>query len=150
MSENLFIHKEAFWMLAGDLIGRGCSRQVFVCKFNPDLVVKVEEGAGSFHNVTEWNAWREVQYTKWSRWFAPCVAISASGSVLVQARTRPAPLDMYPDRMPEFLSDFKHTNYGMYQGRLVCHDYGLNNLMSVGLSDRLHKAHWSSGEGISG
>lgn len=140
MSDNAFVHRDAFNLLCDDRIGYGMSRSVFTSRLLPDSVVKVEERAGRFQNVVEWETWLRVQETEVEKWFAPCRWISPNGSVLVMARTTPA-LE-YPDKMPVFLCDFKRTNYGMYDGRLVCHDYGTSQIFEHGMSKRKRKAEW--------
>ena len=147
MRENSAMHREAFDLLCGDLLGRGMSRMVFASKLLPDCVVKVEEGAGQFQNVIEWETWQRVMGTPYSRWFAQCKWISPNGSVLIMERTRPPGLDDYPERMPVFLTDMKRTNYGMARSNgdiswLVCHDYGTSLLFEHGMTKRMKKANW--------
>lgn len=143
MSDNSTVHREAFWLLAGQQLGVGMSRKVYVCDLDREWVLKVEDDAGRFQNVMEWETWQAVKGTQFEKWFAPCHHISPSGSVLVMARTTPAVPAKYPKRMPVFLSDFKRSNYGLYKGRIVCHDYGTNLLMDWGKTTRLRAAHWS-------
>ncbi len=73
------------------------------------------------------------------RWLAPCVQISPCGSILIQKRTTPAPSSRYPAKMPKFLTDMKRSNYGLYKGRLVCHDYGL---ICLTVTTATRKADW--------
>lgn len=132
--------------LLGDKIGGGVARQVFNCRFNPRLVVKVEDGAGSFQNITESKWWDEVHDIKEvAKWFAPVLAISPCGTVLIQHKVAPARLEDYPEKVPEFLVDRKFTNFGIHKGRLVCFDYGLQ-LFSKGISKKLVKAEWWGAE----
>ncbi len=140
MSE--FIHKEAFNLLATELIGSGAARKVFSCSLRPDCVVKVEEGSKSFQNITEWQTWQQVQGLPQAKWFAPCLDISPCGSVLVMRRTEPAPKGQLPSRLPAFFTDLKRTNFGLLDGRFVCHDYGISNLISHGLLAGMVKATW--------
>lgn len=142
MSDNQLAHKEAFWLLADRLVGSGIDRQVYTSRLLPDCVIKVEEGSRSFQNVIEWETWQWVKDTAFKRWFAPCRFISPCGLVLVMERTTEPAIRQYPDKMPVFLTDFKRPNYGMLNGRLVCHDYGLHHLMDHGLSKRMRKANW--------
>ncbi|WP_342049880.1 MULTISPECIES: hypothetical protein [unclassified Cupriavidus] len=152
MSENAFVQRDAFHMLCDQVIGRGISRVVYSSKVLPDCVVKVEDGAGSFQNVIEWETWQRVSDTPFSRWFAACRWISPSGSVLVMERTRPATPSEFPEKMPVFLTDFKRTNYGVSMmadpktgqpaETFVCHDYGTSLLFEHGMSKRLRKAEW--------
>lgn len=142
MSENAFVHKDAFRLFCETEIGHGMSRRVWTSPLLPGRVVKTEEDSRRFQNVFEWETWNQVKDTKWAKWFAPCVAISPCGSVLVMERTSQPSEEQFADRMPVFLTDFKRANYGVLEGRLVCHDYGTNVLMQTGLSDRLKKAEW--------
>lgn len=152
MNGNALVEREAFHLLCHDLIGTGMSRTVYSSKLLPDCVIKVEDSAGQFQNVVEWETWLRVRDTHASRWFAACRWISASGSILVMERTRQPALSEFPDRMPAFLCDFKRTNYGIStapSGKtgepahlFVCHDYGTNLLFEHGLTKRMKKADW--------
>lgn len=130
------------WMTytLGKKISGGIGRTVFVHEMNPAWVVKVE--TAGYQNVIESEMWRAVKGTKHSRWFAPVVALSGMGSVLVMERTLPAPRSKYPKRMPVFTGDYKYSNYGLLAGRLVCHDYVSSIIASNGLGDTMRKADW--------
>lgn len=106
----------------------------------PDLVAKVETGSGSFQNVQEWEFWQAWCETKdVRRWLAPCADISPCGTILLQERTTPIPPGKFPDKMPDFLTDMKRSNYGLLKGKVVCHDYGR---VVATASTTLRKAHW--------
>lgn len=137
MSDSAFIHKELFGLICNSKLGQGSSREVWINHRCPDYVIKIEGQGQSFNNVKEWELWKEVEFTKAAKWFAPCLDISACGSVLVMKRTIPAP--SYPTHLPYFLTDTKKDNYGMLDGKFVCHDYGLNLLMTYGLSARMRR-----------
>lgn len=149
MSDNSGTWRQAFDLLCAHQIGWGMSRTVHASHLLPDCVIKVEDGAGRFQNIVEWETWQRVKDTEFSRWFAECKWISPNGAILVMERTRsPAPED-FPERMPVFLCDFKRTNYGMAKSSgkpgkewLVCHDYGTNLLFEHGMSKRMRKAEW--------
>ena len=114
-------------LFVGKEIARGTYRTVFQNALNDDLVVKIDTGTSkTFCNVIEWEMWHELKKSKWAQWLAPCVAISYSGSVLIQKKT--TPLRRMPLRLPSFFSDVKSENFGMYRGRVVCHDYGNNSV----------------------
>lgn len=135
--------RSAFGMLCEDLIGSGAGRKVYKTHLLPGLVVKVEEAGRSFQNVIEWETWQRVKDTKAAKWFAPCESISSDGIILVMAQTTQPALDQYPIKMPSFMTDFKRTNYGMYQGRLVAHDYGIPICMDYGIfSKRMRNVEW--------
>lgn len=128
---------------ADEKVGWGSAREVYKMRApQDDCVVKLESKSYSFQNVREWNVWETVKETKFAKWFAPCVSISPNGSVLIQRKTTPVPSDMWPEKVPCFLTDLKRANFGMYEGRLVCHDYGLHLLMENGMTTRLKKANW--------
>lgn len=143
MSTNPTMHKEAFNLLCEDLLYSGMSREVWSSLVLADCVIKVEDRRAFFQNVIEWETWQRVKNTSIAKWFAPCRWISPNGSILVMERTRPAADRDYPATMPIFLNDFKRRNYGMIGKRLVCHDYGISNLMDWGMSKRMVKAKWS-------
>lgn len=147
MSDNQFVHKEAFNTLCGDKIAHGMSREVFACRIDPKCVVKCEDTAGHFQNIIEWETWQRVKDTPYSRWFAECKWISPSGCVLIMERTRPASPSEFPDRVPVFLTDLKRSNFGMAQSNgkrdwFVCHDYGTHLMFENGMTKRLKKADW--------
>jgi hypothetical protein len=139
--------QEAFNLLCGKKIGSGMSRQVYECKLKPGWVVKVEtDPYPNFQNLMEWQVWKAVQHTKFSRWFAACDLISPDGKLLIQERTRhPATTD-FPDKVPAFFTDLKRQNFGMTttpeKNWFVAHDYGVHLLFEKGLTGRLVKANW--------
>ncbi|KVT92704.1 hypothetical protein WK60_14030 [Burkholderia ubonensis] len=146
------IHREAFNLLVDDLIGRGMSREVYSSRLMPDCVIKVEDGAGSFQNIVEWETWLRMRDTPAGRWFAKCKWISPTGQILIMERTRQPALSEYPAKMPVFLCDLKRTNYGISNApdpktgkpthAFVCHDYGTNMLFEHGMSKRMRTAEW--------
>ena len=132
--------RDVFWLLCGRELGRGAARIVYATKAFDEAVIKIEDGGGSFQNIIEWETWQVVKGTELERWFAPCIDISSCGTALIQARTvQPR---NYPKQLPIFLTDTKRSNYGLYKGRFVCHDYGLHMLWEFGMSKRAKKAHW--------
>jgi hypothetical protein len=140
MSTNPAMHREVFHLLCNNQIGKGMSRDVYDSKLLLDSVVKIEDYSGQFQNIIEWETWQRVKDTDYAKWFAPCEWISPNGSVLIQKKTQQA--HKYPDKMPVFFCDFKRTNYGMHNGKFVCHDYGTNLLFENGMTKRLRKADW--------
>lgn len=146
------IHEEAFNLLCGDLIGRGCSRKVFEFTLRPDCVVKVEEGARSFENIAEWLTWQAVSGTHAERWFAKCHTISPDGKILIMERTRPPSKIELPKKVPVWCSDLKLSNWGFAidtngdsRRWAVCHDYGSmsTKVLEQGIETRLLKrADW--------
>jgi hypothetical protein len=142
MTDGAAIHRDAFWLFCDKEIGSGIGRTTYASLVLPDSVIKIEPNARSFQNIVEWETWNAVYGTEYEKWFAPCEHISANGSVLVMAKTTPIPKGMYPTKMPVFLTDFKEANYGMYEGRIVCHDYGTNALNVYGLTKKMKKVEW--------
>lgn len=134
------LQRDLFHMLCGAQLGEGVGRIVYEHSFDPTVVIKFESNAGSFQNVIEWETWQRVKNADLAKWFAPCVAISPNGSVLVQKRTcKPT---NYPDKVPSFFTDIKLENFGMLGKQFVAHDYGLHLLMENGMSTRMKKANW--------
>lgn len=132
---NPQIHEAAFNLMVGEQIGKGVNRTVYSCWLSPDWVVKVQHsnGNGYFQNIMEYRLWMRAD-KKQRRWLAPVKWISACGQVLIMQRTHPIPPSYkLPSRMPDWLCDFKRTNYGLLNGVLVCHDYGLDWPTSVAL-----------------
>lgn len=142
---NSFITKEIALTVCGRILGQGASRKVYECAVNQDLVVKIEEEAGGFSNVSEWIMWNEhLQEHEWAgKFFAPCVHISPCGSVLFMRRTHPP--RHYPDWIPAYWTDQKLSNFGMIGDQLVCHDYGTSLIEQIGLDHdkpRFKNARW--------
>jgi hypothetical protein len=141
-------------LLCGEELGSGMTRTAFACPLIDQVVgdgrkyvIKVETTrSGHFQNVLEWQIWNEVKdWKECARWLAPCVAISQSGLWLIQRR-----VDVLSSievakrragRVPQFLSDFKTRNYGILDGRVVCHDYGTARILGEA-SLKLKKAEW--------
>ncbi|ABF63541.1 hypothetical protein TM1040_0808 [Ruegeria sp. TM1040] len=135
------VQGDVFRMLCGEMLGSGAAREVFECAYDPSLVVKIENAAGSFQNIAEWQMWWDAQHIPHAaEWLAPCVSISPCGIVLIQKRTTPA--KRYPEKLPAWLTDTKRTNYGMIGKRFVCHDYGVHLMCNSGLSKRKRKVEW--------
>lgn len=130
-------------LMAGRQLGRaGMSRKVFEIPLNEKYVVKIEEGEYRFQNVMEYEFWRQVEGTKHEHWFAPCHSISPNGRVLIMRKTYPMAPSQYPDKIPAFLTDTKYSNYGMLDGKFVCHDYGTCLLPTYGLTRSMRKVSW--------
>lgn len=124
--------------------GTGMSRWVYTSEVFPDIVIKIERRGKVFQNIVEYETWTHVEHTWAAQFFAPVVDISDCGRFLVMKRTKPVTMKTLrkTTRVPVFLSDLKRTNYGLYKGRLVCHDYGTNLLRTYGLGVKFKKAGW--------
>ena len=114
---------------------QGVYRHVYFSQHMTNVVFKLEVHGKMFCNVQEWKTWIEVQDTKWSGYFAPCIDISGNGNVLIMARTEP--LKEFPKDLllPDFFSDVKVENFGRLKGRIVCHDYGGSKIFEKGLKN---------------
>lgn len=134
------VNRELLTMMIGETLGAGEFRIVFEHAHRKDLVLKFETRARSFQNIAEWDFWNDNKKNKKiALWLAPCEFISPCGIILAQKKTiKPTKAD-YPKAVPEFLTDLKRTNFGMYQGRLVAHDYGLYNVKTP---TKRKKAKW--------
>lgn len=130
-------------LFCGEKLGGGIGRQVFVLAIDPTRVVKIETASASFQNIIEWETWKELKETPHAKWLAPCWHISPCGIVLIMDRTTPMRPGDEPKQMPEWLSDFKRSNYGALGGRVVCHDYGLNLLLNHGaFAGKMKRPQW--------
>lgn len=140
MSAN---EKELKRTLLGDLIGEGACRKVYQCRLNRDFVVKQELWRGQFQNIVEWEAWGWARGTDLEKWLAPCFYISDYGVYLVQKQCRPLQSKKeLPKRLPKVLTDLKAENFGWYDGRVVCFDYGTINARVQDFPRNLVKPKW--------
>lgn len=143
------VSEDLFRMLCSDLLGSGISRHVY--RVNSDLlggvlkgcVFKFEMGDG-FQNITEWQVWNEVAGSSHEPWFAPCVAISPCGQVLIQREVKELGIGSLPDKVPAHFTDLKRENWGMYRKHPVCFDYGYHRIFENGLTNRMRKARWAT------
>ncbi|MDP2322550.1 MAG: hypothetical protein Q8N51_00780 [Gammaproteobacteria bacterium] len=132
-------------LFVGKFIGGGVYRQVFEHAFDKTQVIKLEMEAGHFHNAMEAQVWERVRWCgSIGRWFAPVLGISPWGSALLMARTEPLSAAQMKRwrHIPAFFTDIKPGNFGVYKGRLVCHDYGNHLLMEVGMTKRMRTVRW--------
>lgn len=136
------VAKDLFMLIMGQHLGSGAARTVVRNDLNSHQVLKFETEGTFFQNVMEWKVWQSVQGTKWEPWFAPCVAISPNGIVLVQQYARPARREELPEKVPSFFTDMKVSNWGIYEGRPVAVDYGVNLLIDRGLTNAMKAAEW--------
>lgn len=140
MSQQLEQIKQTF---VGNMIGEGCYRKVHECRLDPSLVIKLEKTYDTFSNIMEWKVWQEVEYSPFKKWFAPCVFMSDNGDVLIQKKVDPiSKRDKLPDSIPAFLSDIKPENFGFFEGRLVCSDYGSLPITAQWSEKKMKKANW--------
>lgn len=137
-------YDELIDLLCGEQIGEGMSRAVFECRLNPKWVVKIEgDKNNNFQNVMEYKVWQDTEsYKEGAKWLAPCIRISSLGSILIQERTEPVRYSDVPEKIPHFLTDQKLSNYGMLNGKFVCHDYG-SFILTNGISKKMKKSEFS-------
>lgn len=128
--------------LLDDELGVGLQRRVFKKYQSNDSVIKLE--ANPCQNITEYEVWDKVKDTEFAKWFAPVLGISEYGHLLEMVRTRPVRIEEMPQKIPAFFTDMKIENWGMLDGRIVCHDYGIHLLIEKGLTKRMIKAKWWS------
>lgn len=110
-------------LLCENKLGEGLSRKVYTNNYMPDYVIKVARNDIHFQNIREFHTYCFVKDLSIGKWFAPVMEISANGKVLIMRRTQP--LTLKKIRVPEFFIDLKLENFGMLDGRIVCHDYGI-------------------------
>lgn len=135
--------KDLYDLVVGDCIGSGGYREVFEYLPRIGYVIKVEQHAGCFENVLEYEIWQDVKDTEYAKWFAPCTIISINGIWMVQKRTKPCSTVQLPEYVPAFFTDIKKSNIGWYRGHPCFHDYGRNLLNTIGLTKRMKKIDWS-------
>jgi len=147
MNDDVLIHRLAADDLAnlviGDFVASGQTRDVYVWRPDPSCVVKVQRfGAPWFQNITEYETWHAARGTPAEKWLAPVCWCSRSGHILVQKRTYPTDKPL-PRSIPKFLEDSKRSNWGLWDGRMVCHDYGTASAINNGVrSKATYRPKW--------
>lgn len=130
-------------MLFDERLGEGSTRETYVYRPDPKWVIKIE-CASTFHNVYEFDIWNTVRGTIWEKWFAPIKWISPLGRAITMRRTKPPKVGGpgFPKSVPNFFTDVRYRNWGVLDGRWVCHDYAYCKLLRMGLkSARLVTSH---------
>lgn len=131
--EHYMLKDSALHLFVGDKIGGGASRHVYAIEGDDTRVLKIEHTGKTFHNQTEWLIWQEVKDWPISDWFAPCIDIDGYGNVMIQGRTEPFECNKdFRDAVtktrggviPAVFDDIHYGNFGLYDGRVTCHDYG--------------------------
>lgn len=133
---------ELFRFVRGTKLGQGRYRTVYA--FTPDqsLVLK-HDNMDNYSNISEMDVWEAARGTKWERWLAPCLWISGLGIWMLQKRTTPIEKTQLPKKVPGFLADLKDDNWGVLNGRVVCHDYGNHRALKMALEvSTLQPAKW--------
>lgn len=114
---------DLFHLFCGKEIGSGEHRTVYEHWQNKNWVVKHDHGT-NWSNVNEFLIWNEFQHSPLGKWLAPVEWISPRGLWIIQARTKPIPIGKFPKKIPSIFCDVNPSNWGLYKGRPVCHDYG--------------------------
>jgi len=116
--------------MCGEFINSGLHRSVFHYALDEKYVIKIEP-LNTNQNTIEWMMWNEIQHLQnelaWVKdWFAPVKWISPNGRILVMRKTIPQSKaeKKLPTKIPKFLWDIKHNNFGWIGKNYVCHDYG--------------------------
>lgn len=132
--------------ICGTKLGEGTFRTVFESVIDSTKVIKMDN-MRNFSNVQEFQFWDHYKDTELAIWLAPCYQLSGYGVWLMQAKTEPIPSHLLPSKVPAILADLKASNWGFYEGRPVCHDYGNNYLHSEAkkTGTKLVSAKWHDG-----
>lgn len=140
--ESKTLTRDFISLFLGKRLGGGMSRQVYLCRQDHTAVIKVEAQSGRFQNVLEWEVWQTVKETKLKKYFAPCIAISDCGTILIQKRADPLRKEEYPKKIPVFFGDTKYQNFGKIGKQFVCIDYGTAHIpaLNKNLTNKLKKA----------
>lgn len=141
--------KDLLGFICGEHLGSGAYREVFVYRPDPSCVIKIEQGAGAFANVREWELWNGVRHSKeTAQWLAPCIDISPCGIFLLMKRTRPLRKeDKLPLQLPEFMTDIQCKNFGVIGKKIVCHDYANNLCYNYALGTKMKRVHFDDWRG---
>lgn len=122
---------DLFNLMCGPKLGTGQHREVYECAMDDSRVVKHDHGT-NWSNIEEYKIWCEYRDTPIGKWLAPVHWISPRGLWLIQSRTKPIEIGKFPKRIPALFADIKPDNWGLLDGRPVCHDYGNHGLFIVG------------------
>lgn len=130
-------------LLCGKLLGQGTYRKVFELAIDGTKVVKHDNGR-NWSNISEWQLSVELHDTPIGKWLAPCHWISPGGLWLIQARTTPILPGDLPTSIPAIFADTKAENWGWFEGRPVCHDYGNHRafILAGKTGSKLRAAIW--------
>lgn len=115
-------------LLCGKLLGSGMYRDVYELRCNSKYVIKVEREPEicMFANITEFRNFINFKdWTLFNRWFAPCILINKTGTLLIQKRVYwdGKRRKDYPTHVPYMFTDLKLKNFGWIGDQFVCCDY---------------------------
>ena len=134
--------EDFFRTFAGDRIGNGVYRCVYEYLPDASLVLKVETDPHSFANIIENRTWNNVKDHKIAKFFAPCIFISPRGQFLIQKRTRALDGRNMPKKIPALIDDTHTDNWGIFENRVVCHDYGNQMTLKASILQPMKQAKW--------
>ncbi|MGK6342870.1 hypothetical protein ACMGDK_11560 [Chryseobacterium sp. DT-3] len=145
------VNTDLIRMMFGQKINEGSYRSVYEYNFDPNkYVIKIEPNSTE-SNANEFLIWEEVSglcgNLSWVKdWFAPVLFMSPDAKILVMERTFPYKTirgkDLVrPEKIPDFFSDVKFSNFGWLGNKLVCHDYGFINRF-IKYDKKFRKANW--------
>lgn len=137
------LSRELFHLVCGTYLGGGRGRDVYVYRLDARFVLKIENAAGSFQNVIEWETWDYAKEDHEARkWLAPCHEISQCGRILIQERADTNLAESaFPQKVPVWITDLKRANWGRIGKRLVCIDYGKMGCL-LDFNRKLKRAEW--------
>jgi hypothetical protein len=139
------VSEDFFEMCVGDYIGGGVYRNVYEYHPDPSLVIKIETDASSFANIRESQMWwTYYDHPRLSKWFAPCVQLSPRGQFLLQKKVKPLDGRNMPKLVPAMIDDGHIGNWGIYEDRVVCCDYGNHRSHDLAANVNLIKPKWSN------
>lgn len=122
LTSRPFMAQDLIRMVIGEKLGEGSYRAVYDYDLIRGVVIKVAPTPKA--NILEYCAWQEAKDTSYSKWLAPCIALSPCGHYLLQKKVRAIKeTDKLPRRIPNFFEDIKRSNWGFIGNRFVCHDY---------------------------
>lgn len=121
---------DLFGLICGKEIGRGQYRTVYQHQLEPDKVVK-HDTCANWSNVHEWQLYCELQDLPLGKWLAPVYWLSPRGIWMIQAKTTPIEIGKFPKKVPAIFADLKPSNWGMFEGRPVCHDFGNSRVYTL-------------------
>ena len=101
-------------------LGEGKHRRTYVHPDDETLVIKVIKTDRS-KNLDEFRNCRLINRSGMGHWIAQVIELLDGGNVLVMERV--VPLTRPPDEIPKFFRDTRVSNWGLLNGRPVCHDY---------------------------
>jgi len=145
-AKNPLASLETLAFICGNLLGSGYYRDVFEYNLDPKYVVKIQRDDAKFNNIVEWEIWNTVSYGSYKKHFAPCTWILGNGRILIQRKTTPiSKRKPAPEKIPNFFTDVKDSNFGWIGNQFVAHDYDytLVKLVDFGLTnkEKKYKSH---------